>query len=116
MLAFPLISVSFYHISTCVSSKEMTKIQLGDGASPSAVAAAAEAAADSMLPSFGDDDDDDGIDIHDEFEYESFGGFSEDDVLELAAQGIKPTDPEARDVLQMLKDAGHEARAAGGDY
>ena len=95
----------------------MRKIQLSDTTQQQSVKDDGAAGAASgcvgihIQPSFDDDDDDDGVDVHDDFEFDAFG-FTEDEVLELAAQGITPTDPEAREVLDMLKGGA----GASGDY
>ena len=68
-------------------------------------------AAETMMANYADDD---GVDVNDDFDFDSYG-FTDEEVLELAAQGIKPGDPEARDVLEMLNSTQAE-EAAGGDF
>ena len=55
-------------------------------------------------------DDLDDFFVTDDFADDPYG-FTEDEILELAAQGIKPCDPEAREILTLL----HSNDSAAGD-
>lgn len=91
----------------------MMKMQMGsngEAASGGAGAQSREHTSAAARSETEDVDDFDDFVVSDDFGDDPYG-FTEDEILELASQGIKPCDPEAREILDLL----HSNDSAAGD-